>query len=51
MKPIDFNQEFKNKRWSRYKCANCGYIFEIILERPDCPKCGTNACDIIKEVE
>jgi predicted nucleic acid-binding Zn-ribbon protein len=35
----------------RYKCANCGFIFDWQTDLsgilPSCPKCGSNAVDII----
>jgi predicted Zn-ribbon and HTH transcriptional regulator len=31
----------------RYKCANCGFVFFDDTSNPKCPKCGSNAIDLI----
>lgn len=49
----------KDRTKNRVKCANCGMIYDIILfegswdgdckenMRGECPKCGSNAFDVI----
>jgi len=32
----------------RYKCANCGHVFDFDSLYVDCPKCGSNACDKVE---
>ena len=38
------------ERPTRYKCANCGFIFDFSSQVsstiPSCPKCTSNACDL-----
>jgi len=37
--------------WSRWKCLNCGYVYEGQLELKKCPKCGNENPDLFMDVD
>lgn len=42
------SEQFKNFK-RRYKCANCGFVFDYYAPMMiNCEKCGSNALDEVK---
>ena len=49
----------ENKMKKRVKCANCGMVYDIksegdmviIISPGICPKCGSNAYDVLKNYQ
>ena len=37
--------------WLRWKCQNCGYVYEGVVELKKCPKCGNENPDKFSDVE
>ena len=37
--------------WLRWKCLNCGYVYEGVTELKKCPKCGNEDPDKFGDAE
>lgn len=42
------NKEIPKKSKERVRCANCGMVYDITNLVQKCPKCGSNAYDLLK---
>lgn len=45
------NPEDLDSMWLRWKCLNCGYLYEGVTELKKCPKCGNENPDLFTDVE
>ena len=52
---VDLADEFANKdlevSWLRWKCLNCGYVYEGTEPVQKCPKCGNDDPDKFEDVD
>ncbi len=37
--------------WTRWKCLNCGYVYEGVAVLKKCPKCGNENPDLFEDVD
>ena len=44
-------QEDIDVLWLRWKCLNCGYLYEGIQKIQKCPKCGNEDPDKFADVD
>ncbi len=47
----DGNPEDLDSRWLRWKCLNCGYLYEGVKELKKCPKCGNENPDLFEDAD
>jgi len=40
-----------DSRWTRWKCLQCGYLYEGVKELKKCPKCGNENPDQFKDAD
>jgi rubrerythrin len=40
-----------DSRWLRWKCLECGYLYEGVVRLKVCPKCGNQDPDKFEDVE
>ncbi len=45
------NPEDLDSRWLRWKCLNCGYVYEGIKELKKCPRCGNENPDLFEDAD
>ena len=45
------NPEDLDSMWLRWKCLNCGYVYEGTTELKKCPKCGNENPDKFGDAE
>ncbi len=45
----DGNPEDLESRWLRWKCLNCGYLYEGVHELKKCPRCGNENPDLFED--
>lgn len=43
------NPEDLDSRWLRWKCLNCGYLYEGAKELRKCPRCGNENPDLFED--
>lgn len=51
---LDINQiapEDLDSRWLRWKCLECGYLYEGVSRLKVCPKCGNQDPDKFEDAE
>ena len=37
-------------KWSRWKCLNCGFVYEGVKLVTKCPKCGNENPDLFEDL-
>ena len=47
----DSNPEDLDNRWLRWKCLNCGYLYEGAKGLKVCPKCGNDNPDMFEDAD
>lgn len=47
----DSNPEDLDSRWLRWKCLNCGYLYEGAKELKVCPRCGNDNPDMFEDAD
>ena len=47
----DTNPEGLESRWLRWKCLNCGYLYEGSKELRVCPRCGNENQDMFEDAD
>lgn len=47
----DTNPEDLESRWLRWKCLNCGYLYEGMKELKKCPRCGNENPDMFEDAD
>lgn len=47
----DTNPEDLDSRWLRWKCLNCGYLYEGSKELKKCPRCGNENPDYFADAD
>lgn len=45
------NPEDLDSRWLRWKCLNCGYVYEGIKELKKCYRCGNENPDLFGDAD
>lgn len=45
------NPEDLDSRWLRWKCLNCGYLYEGMEELKKCPRCGNENPDLFEDAD
>ncbi len=45
------NPEDLDSMWLRWKCLNCGFVYEGVQELKKCPKCGNENPDLFGDVD
>lgn len=45
------NPEDLDSRWLRWKCLNCGYLYEGSKELKKCPRCGNENPDLFEDAD
>lgn len=40
-----------DSRWLRWKCINCGYVYEGMKELKKCPRCGNENPDLFEDAD
>lgn len=46
---VTTNPDDLDSRWLRWKCLNCGYLYEGMQELKKCPKCGNENPDLFED--
>ena len=49
--PEPINPEDLDSRWLRWKCLNCGYLYEGMQELRKCPRCGNENPDLFEDAD
>jgi rubrerythrin len=49
--PETINPEDLDSRWLRWKCLNCGYLYEGMQELRKCPRCGNENPDLFEDAD
>ncbi len=47
----DSNPEDLDSRWLRWKCLNCGYLYEGSNKVRKCPRCGNENPDLFEDAD
>lgn len=47
----DSNPEDLDSRWLRWKCLNCGYLYEGAKGLKVCPRCGNDNPDMFEDAD
>jgi rubrerythrin len=47
----DENPEDLDSMWLRWKCLNCGYVYEGVRELKKCPRCNNEDPDKFTDVD
>ena len=50
IKEKDTIVEDLDSKWLRWKCLNCGYVYEGVKELKKCPKCGNENPDLFADI-
>ena len=45
------NPEDLDSLWLRWKCLNCGYLYEGVKELKKCPRCGNENPDLFGDAD
>lgn len=45
------NPEDLDSRWLRWKCLNCGYLYEGSKELKKCPRCNNENPDLFEDAD
>ncbi|KKP65683.1 MAG: hypothetical protein UR61_C0014G0004 [candidate division WS6 bacterium GW2011_GWE1_34_7] len=45
------NPEGLDSMWLRWKCLNCGYLYEGVKEVKKCPRCGNENPDLFSDAD